>query len=558
MKQNHFYIGFCCLLLFGVVPKVEADTIPGLGILSGTVEAPQPFVAAQVYARHQDRNVLYMVYTAGGRYRAVNMLPGSYEVSVVKEGFAVDPKRVNIKADSSSTANFVMQESEAEVTYVGSRTFEDDIQLAAYDEIYPPSPSRDMVEKYCMVCHGVNFLPGRPQTAEGWDANIDFMLNTDEAYGQEGADSLVPPDAFTTAEREMLVAYLAENFGPDSSPRIVRAETETPLDEAALAKAMYIEYQFANTDEMPGRWTQEPHFDKQGNVWVTERGYPSSITRLDPRTGNYEDFMNPDPSWTPHGLVVDDEGSVWWSGRTVHLARLNPDTGGVVNYPQGDLSGSGHTPVLDSKGNVWFSLLFGNRIGKWDRATDKIDLWEIPTPRGRPYGIFVSPDDKVWFAEFHGCKVGRFDPITETFDEYSALTQPCTVRRLGMDSKGIVWFGVFSAGKLGRIDPRTREVTEYDIPTTISEPYDTWPDSDDNIWISDGGQGGALIKFDQKTEAFTFYPSPQRTDMPKLAITGDGAIWYTPRSAAVAGAVEAGAGVLYPDVSKMKSLAAYY
>ena len=45
---------------------------------------------------------------------------------------------------------------------------------------------------------------------------------------------------------------------------------------------------------------------------------------------------------------------------------------------------------------------------------------------------------------------------------------------------------------------------------------------------------------------------------PKLAITGEGAIWYTPRSAAVAGAVEAGAGVLYPDVSKMKSLAAYY
>ena len=117
----------------------------------------------------------------------------------------------------------------------------------------------------------------------------------------------------------------------------------------------------------------------------------------------------------------------------------------------------------------------------------------------------------------------------------------------------MIWYGGFSNGKLGRIDPATGKIVEYDIPMAFSEPYDVWPDREDKIWISDGGQGGALIRFDPKTEKFTYYPTPQITDQPKLAITKDGAVWYTPRSSS-----KAAAGVLYPDVSKITTLGAYY
>ena len=64
---------------------------------------------------------------------------------------------------------------------------------------------------------------------------------------------------------------------------------------------------------------------------------------------------------------------------------------------------------------------------------------------------------------------------------------------------------------------------------------------------------GAIIKFDQKTEKFTFYPGVQRGDLPKIEITREGAVWYNPRSA-LKGAV----GVLYPDVSKMTTFEAKY
>ena len=43
------------------------------------------------------------------------------------------------------------------------------------------------------------------------------------------------------------------------------------------------------------------------------------------------------------------------------------------------------------------------------------------------------------------------------------------------------------------------------------------------------------------------------TDQPKIEITREGAVWYCPRSSA-----QPGVGVLDPDVSRIRTLAAYY
>ena len=60
------------------------------------------------------------------------------------------------------------------------------------------------------------------------------------------------------------------------------------------------------------------------------------------------------------------------------------------------------------------------------------------------------------------------------------------------------------------------------------------------------------MKFDRTTKKFTYYPSIQLTDMPKLEVTRDGAIWYSARSAKTKAI-----GVLYPDMSRIKTLGAY-
>jgi virginiamycin B lyase len=390
------------------------------------------------------------------------------------------------------------------------------------------------------------------------------MLNlTDNAaWGVKNGTPLIPPGTISPQEQAALLKYLAQHFGADKPPRAVRIDTPPQLDEAALGKAMWIEYSLMEPKAGNGenRWIQETYFDLQGNVWLTERTRgAAAILKLDPRTAKFTAFPTPDPNWSPHGIIVDSsDGSVWWAGRGVQIARLDPQTGDTSEYSLPAEGGyGGHTPVFDSTGDIWFSMLPDDHIGRWDRETDRIKRWQIPTKGGRPYGILVDGTDKVWFAEFYSCKITRFDPVTEKFTQYTAPSAPCTIRRLGLDSEGKIWYGAFSTGKLGVIDPATARITEYPI-SSISEPYDTWVDPEDNVWMGDGAQGGLLIKFDQRSQRFTNYPSPVRSDMPKLSITRDGAIWYSNRSYASAGAGPATVGVLYPDMSRMKTLGAYF
>jgi len=64
--------------------------VPGTATLSGTVTAAQPFQAAQVYIRNLDKGIVYMVYTDAGRFRAVALFPGNYEISASTKHFESD------------------------------------------------------------------------------------------------------------------------------------------------------------------------------------------------------------------------------------------------------------------------------------------------------------------------------------------------------------------------------------------------------------------------------------------------------------------------------------
>jgi virginiamycin B lyase len=538
--------------------SVEAKVLADTGTVSGRVEAPKPFKAAQVYVRNVDKNILYMVYTSGGRYRAVNLFPGNYEVSVRKSGFESDTKKVAVKLGERTTADFTLHEGKMESVKQGAYGLHDDldVQLVSYDELYPPGPGRELVQP-CIVCHGRNFLPSHQWTTGQWNSALDLMMSPEFPGGPE-----IMPGNISQQDREKEVDYLTRNFGPNGPKKGLKVAVEMPLDEQVLAKAMYVEYYLPLDPQLDAknkkRLAQDPHFDNEGNVWYTDRSIPNRVGRLNPRTGEIKDYLLPDPKADPHGLTVDAGGHVWWSEVLgFHLGRLDPKTGEMTRYPiPPDSTGKnkyhGLSPVVDSKQNIWFSLIVGNRIGKWDRKTQKVTLWEVPTPNSYPYGILVDKNDKIWTAEFHGCKVAKFDPETQKWTEYAALEQPCTIRRLGVDSKGTIWYGVFSSGKLGKLDPSSGKIVEYSLPVPFSEPYDVWPDAEDNIWIGDGGQGGALVKFNPRTQQFTYYPAPQRTDMPKLDITRDGAIWYCTRSGS-----RTAVGVLHPDVAKMTSPAAY-
>ena len=599
---RHIVAVVCVSVLASLSLRAE---VPGTGKLSGTVTASQAFTAAQVYIRNVDLGIVYMVYTNQGRYRAVALFPGNYEVSVSTKHLESDAQTVTITAGETAEVNLSLSPLSGDVPQLvipaGRTAMESGasgvFEYANYDEIYPPGPGREVAEQVCMVCHGENFFPTRPGTERQWMSWIDHMVGSTlgeqdpTRYGQGLLSFRSSTFRFGREDRDALLEYVVKNFGPDSKRRRVAIEKQTPIDEEALGKAMYIEYYLAvdGPDEgvnaepwvrdRVGRYGQDPRFDAEGNVWLVDRGIPHRLVKLDPRTNEQREWLYPDPRNGNHEILIDPSGMIWlpehrgrqntaekrllgFNSKTEEWTQqISLDPENVVRNPTKFLQ----SLAMDSKGNIYVGWIMGGALSKWDRATGEVSVFRIPTPHAIPYGVVADKNDNIWIALWSGGKIVKFDTSNNSWTEYTTTTYPAHTRRLNVDKDNNIWWGIYSAGKrdgkLVKLDQSTGKMTEWTIPQQNAEPYDVAPDPDGNIWAPDVGQrtdgeyGATLWRFNPKTEEFTFYPKPQRhADSPKIQVTRDGAVWYSPRGSREAPAF----GVLYPDMDKIDDLGAYY
>jgi virginiamycin B lyase len=568
---------------------VQAATLPSTAGLSGTVDATAPFKAAQVSIRNVDKRILYMVYTNAGQFRAINLFPGNYEISVATKGLGSDVQKLALKAGDNPKVKLSLRSTE---TAPNSPA----IEQRSYDEIYPAGPGRDVAERTCLICHGENFLSSRPGNTAAWTARVDRMMGAAlfDRPAASYAEGLLSYRAsalrFSRQDREELLAYLVKHFGPDAKPRVVRVDQEMPLDEARLGKAMYIEYYLppdpagegTNSPEfnklsgafVGRRVGQDVRFDQDGNVWLTDRGYPHRLVKLDPRTGEQKDYILPDPKNGIHEVLVDRSGMIWLpehsgvqSSTTKRLLGFNPKTEKFEHLIPLDPDNVVRNPIkwaqslaVDSKNNIYVGWIMGGALSKYDRQTQKVSVFPVPVPNAIVYGVVADRNDNIWMALWDSGNIAKFDTHTNGWTIFAAPTYPSHVRRLNVDTQNNIWFGIWAAGKrpgkLVKLDQTTGRMTEFVIPRQNASPYDVAQDPDGNIWSADvGGSAAALWKFNPRDATFTWYPKPQKTaDTPKIQITKDGAIWYSPRGSLNAPAL----GVLYPDMDKMTTLGAYY
>ena len=552
-----------------------ADTGPiGVlgGTISGSVTAPKEFHAAQVYAENSEKGIVYMVYTAGGRYRFMHLFPGKYQLSVSKNGFtSPEVKPITVAAGGNVTADLTMKEGVHIPNRRISTEYPEGVKLLPYDTVYPPGPGRDIAQA-CLVCHGPDWLSTRQFNESAWNSAINDMIRR---------GNVRVPGSFSPDEREVLVQYLTQNFGPNSEPRRV-AEPDMDVDEAVVSKAMYVEYRLpslppghkpldgrnvADDGDIPGgscadrscgpRRLHDPHIGNDGNVWYADQ-VGLTIGKVDPRTGVFKDYPIEDPTAPPHGLTMDQKGQIWFTSANA-LGRFDPETGEMRFYKRSNLRSGGNTATVDGTGDVWYTGGV-SEIGQWDHTTDKVNFYKTPSFEPQPYGMVTDKSGQVWFAMLANCKVVKFDPVARQFTEFSApyVNRPCTIRRLSFDHDGMLWYGlagnVNGYQKIVKMDPKTAKTTEYATPYRFTWPYDVQADPENNIWMPDSGEGGALVKFDRKTEKFLYFPTPQTTDSPKLEVSRDGAIWYTTRSG---DEKKMSIGVLYPNMETIKSFAAY-
>ncbi len=564
-RQTRLLVGTVAVALLGAVllmwpaSTAVAQSSETPGVIAGGVTADHGEVRAfRVKARDTVHRISYTVYTVRGSYQIFNLPPSTYDVQVLEEGFESPVETVEVTSGQTTRVNLALtatapvaaqgaaaRGATAQRNYGGRTADGRAAELVDFDVLYPPSPARDVMLRSCFGCHGpAGFHRRGPRNEAGWRQAVDRMFDPNGRVANMAAGvPQVTYDLVSLEEKESIIQYLAANFGPGSAPRDLELD---PLvrDEAALSETVYIQYelnrapprQLANAVTPRGSiHSVFASLQDPGVIWVSGNG-SNAILRVDTRDPDFTSrtteywIDNPDNiNVTPHG-IVEYRGRVYWVELTGdHFGELDPETGEMQRYPLPTKGAGPHSVWVDSRGNFWYTYFASaGKIGRFNLATKDLTEWE-PLKGFSGYGIVVDRQDRVWAVGLHTPAIFMYNQETTEWKSYP-MSNPA--RRPTVDANGKIWAAHYFGNAITKIDPVTGSVTEYELPLKDGNPYDLWPDEDDNIWVENGIYN-SLVKFDQQTQQFTYFPFPEfRAHTPKLDRDAEGTLWFTLRNQA--------------------------
>jgi len=505
------------------------------GTITGTVTADQgKVVAFRVQAHNLNLQLWYTVFTNKGHYTVPQALPGEYEVFVDMGTYDSPRTALQLGPDETKTADFAIKKrapatagggeeggaaakEPAKIEYVNSM-----------EDMYPPGPALDLLKANCIGCHAETFSNFGHYHLDkaGYLKGIEHMTETGPGYNPFVL--ALGRTVINKEKKELMADYLAKNFGPGMPEKRLRVDP-VQLDEEAASKAIYVSYDIPKdlpisrggdklgAPMIDGAIEQLP-FPKEGrthhmgssfispvdgNIWFSSRT-SSSMLRLDPKQQSADRWKNypikGDVYVHPDGIGVDKRGHVFWAElKTGRLGELYPATGKQIRYSLPEQAGALHEAVVDKDGNVGFDLIYGALFGRLNPATGVIHMYPTPTPDNGLYGMVIDQQGNMWAAGWQKGTINKWDVNTEAVKEYPVPHSWGQIRRIGVDSKG-------------------------------AQPYDAWPDKDDNIYMGDAAHN-MIVKFDQKTRKFSYVPMPQPgQSINKFRVADDNTLWFGSRA----------------------------
>lgn len=227
---------------------------------------------------------------------------------------------------------------------------------------------------------------------------------------------------------------------------------------------------------------------------------------LDPKTGTNK-FVKLGEGSAPHGIITGKDGKAWIAdGGQNAIVSYDPKSEGLKVYPLPDDTGytNLNTPTEDKDGNIWFTGQNGWH-GKLDIKTSKVSVWKSPRGRGS-YGITTTPDGEVWFVSLANSYLGKIDRATGNVEVFDPPVKNTGVRRVWSDSKGTLWMSEWNTGMIASFTPSTRQWHRYAIPgVSRANLYAVYVDNKDVVWVSNWGDN-KVYSFDPKTLQFTAVP----------------------------------------------------
>ncbi|HEV8405819.1 MAG TPA: copper resistance protein CopC [Nitrososphaera sp.] len=315
-----------------------------------------------------------------------------------------------------------------------------------------------------------------------------------------------------------------------------------------------------------------PVFDSaRQSIWVGDQMVGSSrLWQLNITTGNYT-LHKVNNAVLITNLVLAPDGRLWYID-PIGASGGGSNKGALGFYDPKDNSsqrfvlpeaGIATGLAMDENGSIWIPIDLANKVTKFEPASGRFSLYNIPTPAARPTGMASDSYGNLWFAELEAGKIAKIDPtsgeinefapnsklgtldeptavfpdpkssniyISEhtghtitvfnsllgTFREYPSVNEEGLPFGMTLDSYGNLWFAEHTIDRLGVIDPRTGEASEAKIP--ISGSLIQWITTDDKgkIWFA--AQNGAALG----SITITAKPSnsPPNTGQPDQAAAG--------------------------------------
>ncbi|MEZ5444468.1 MAG: PQQ-binding-like beta-propeller repeat protein [Gammaproteobacteria bacterium] len=175
------------------------------------------------------------------------------------------------------------------------------------------------------------------------------------------------------------------------------------------------------------------------------------------------------------------------------------------------------TPAPD--GRVFLVAMAGNRLARFDPATEKFEEWELPA-NTNPHSVLVDGEGVAWLTGKGNGTIVEFHPDTGETVPHRVPSggDPHTA---ALDDNGVLWFTEQAANRIGSLDRGSGAITEYQ---TSGTPYGLSIDQAGNVWFC-RIQGDMLGKLDPGTGAITDVPMGKGSAPRRIATAPDGTLW---------------------------------
>ena len=286
----------------------------------------------------------------------------------------------------------------------------------------------------------------------------------------------------------------------------------------------------------------------------------------------------------PHDVIVDGDGTVWFSNfGEQFLGKLAPETGKVTEYPIAMLKQGFPTGALDLEtapdGRLWIGLMYQAGLARFDKAKGTFDLYSLPKDwqadgtqlsmvspshsdvdgevwtkdvetnnvirldvktgqfekfgqatdvTGKKIGAYGIPSDQangLYMLNFADSDIGRLDAKTLRLTIYPTPSQGTRPRRGRVDAENRLWFAEYAGNAIAMFDPKTEAIKEWKAPIPWTSPYDVVPANDGSVWTA-SMLTDRVTRLDPASGAFVDYPLPRPTNIRRVFADNAGALWF--------------------------------